>query len=188
MASTIAGLFTNAKQGEAALDELKSAGFSSAQISELADDEDEAPKKLSNPIADFFKDHTSSSSDFQESLVHLGMMESEAQFFEDGVARGGAVITVKADERADEAIRILRKHGAQSAPGHGTMNASDTAYDETAPTAAADAIAGGLAGAGAGLSISAGVAVVPAVAVCACSGASGGASARRAALRSAISS
>jgi len=123
---TIAGLFTNAGRGESILAELKAAGFKSAQISELADDHDPEPKKLSNPVTDFFKDHTATGNDFQNNLTDLGISTADSKYFEDGVARGGALVTVKGDERADEALAILQRGGADlGSMGRGERN--DTA-------------------------------------------------------------
>ncbi len=110
---TIGGLFKDASRGEAALDELKKARFTSAQISEVADHDDApAPKKLGNPLTDFFKDHTTTGTEFQDNLTSVGMSSADAKYFEDGVARGGALVTVKAGDRASEAVAILQRYGA----------------------------------------------------------------------------
>lgn len=46
-------------------------------------------------------------------LVDLGVPESDAQYYAESVRRGGALVTVRADEsRADEVSAILRRHGA----------------------------------------------------------------------------
>lgn len=113
-AQTIGGLFKDQMKGEKALAELKAANFPSAQISEVADGDDSsvAPKKLGNPVTDFFKDHTTTGSEFRDNLTELGMTDADAQYFEDGVARGGALVTVKADARASEATAILQRNGA----------------------------------------------------------------------------
>lgn len=111
---TIGGLFKDASRGEAALLDLKAAGFATAQISELTDhvEATPAPTKLSNPLTDFFQDHTTTGSEFQKNLTDLGMTADDADYFEDGVARGGALVTVKTDERASEAEQILARYGA----------------------------------------------------------------------------
>ena len=109
---TIGALFRDQARGEKALADLKTAGFSSAQISEVDDEAAAPPKKLGNPFADFFNDHQSTGSEFRDNLVQLGMTKADADYFEDGVARGGALVTVKADTRETEAIEILRAHGA----------------------------------------------------------------------------
>ena len=46
-------------------------------------------------------------------LVDLGVPENDAQYYAEAVRRGGALVTVRADEgRADEVADILRAHGA----------------------------------------------------------------------------
>lgn len=46
-------------------------------------------------------------------LVDLGVPENDAQYYAEAVRRGGALVTVRADEaRADEVADILRQHGA----------------------------------------------------------------------------
>jgi uncharacterized protein (TIGR02271 family) len=111
---TIGGLFKDPTFGDKALAELQAAGFATAQISEVEDDDASkpAPTKLGNPLTDFFKDHQSSGSEFRDNLTDLGMSDADAQYFEDGVARGGALVTVKADARASEATAILQRNGA----------------------------------------------------------------------------
>lgn len=141
-AQTIGGLFKDTARGESALEELKTAGFTSAQISELADDESAAPaKKLSNPVTDFFQDHTTTGSEFQNNLTGLGISDADAQYFEDGVARGGALVTVKGDARASEAVAILQRNGAdlgsQGRPDVKAASATGTA-DAASRTGVAD--------------------------------------------------
>ena len=51
-------------------------------------------------------------------LVDLGVPESHAQYYAESVRRGGALVTVRADEvRADEVQSILRDHGAVDIEG-----------------------------------------------------------------------
>ncbi len=111
---TIGGLFKDQARGEKALAELQTAGFATAQISEVEDESTSTPPptKLGNPITDFFKDHQSSGSEFRDNLTEIGVPEEDAHYFEDGVARGGALVTVKADARASEAVAILQSNGA----------------------------------------------------------------------------
>lgn len=46
-------------------------------------------------------------------LTELGVPESEAEYYAEAVRRGGALVTVRADEsRVDEAEAIMRRHGA----------------------------------------------------------------------------
>ena len=136
---TIGGLFSDQARGEAALEELKRANFSSAQISEVAEDRDDVtPKKLSNPVTDFFRDHTTTASDFRDNLADLGMSKKDAHYFEDGVARGGALVTVRADERAAEAVDILTRNGADlGSQARNPMPTQDVAPASASNTAGA---------------------------------------------------
>lgn len=46
-------------------------------------------------------------------LVDLGVPENDAEYYAEAVRRGGALVTVRADQvRADEVADILRAHGA----------------------------------------------------------------------------
>ena len=46
-------------------------------------------------------------------LTDIGVSETHAEYYAEAVRRGGALVTVRADEaRAEEAERIIRKHGA----------------------------------------------------------------------------
>ena len=46
-------------------------------------------------------------------LTDLGVSETHAEYYAEAVRRGGALVTVRTDEsRADEAERIVRRHGA----------------------------------------------------------------------------
>ncbi len=61
------------------------------------------------------------------------MSDGDAHYFEDGVARGGALVTVKADARASEAMAILQRNGADL----GSMGGSGTAMPAAGATVAA---------------------------------------------------
>ncbi|HVF65659.1 MAG TPA: hypothetical protein VNE58_16855 [Casimicrobiaceae bacterium] len=51
-------------------------------------------------------------------LVDLGVPESEAEYYAESVRRGGALVTVRADEaRADEVTSIMRQRGAVDIEG-----------------------------------------------------------------------
>jgi hypothetical protein len=51
-------------------------------------------------------------------LTDLGVSEEDAQYYAESVRRGGALVTVRADEsRADEAMAIMRRHGAVDIEG-----------------------------------------------------------------------
>ncbi len=145
----IGGLFTDPARGETALEELQRTGFSSAQISEVADDhEAPAAQPLANPETDFFKDHTASGTTFRDTLGELGMSQADASHFEEGVARGGALVTVKAGSRSADAIDVLRRHGADlgsQGVGDATTGMAKTGMAATAAGAATNQARGDVA-------------------------------------------
>jgi len=49
-------------------------------------------------------------------LVGMGIPEEEARHFETGLRAGGTLVTVGAGGRADEALAILERHGADTGP------------------------------------------------------------------------
>ena len=52
------------------------------------------------------------------SLVDVGVPETDAEYYAEAVRRGGALVTVRADEvRAEEAADIMRDHGAVDIEG-----------------------------------------------------------------------
>jgi uncharacterized membrane protein len=65
-------------------------------------------------------------------LVNMGIPEDEAEYYAEGVRRGGALVTVRCDDtQSDDAMTVLRRHGAvnieervaewaRTAPAHGT--------------------------------------------------------------------
>ncbi len=133
---TVGGLFKDRARGEAALDELKRAGFGSAQISESLDAAEakaDTPQRLANPRTDFFRDHTTFGSEFRDNLTELGMSSEDANYFEEGVARGGALVTVKADARASEAVAILQHGGADLGSLGRRLGAAAASDDANAP-------------------------------------------------------
>jgi hypothetical protein len=50
-------------------------------------------------------------------LVGMGVPEEEARHFETGFRAGGALVTVKAGNRAMDALAILERNGADTGPG-----------------------------------------------------------------------
>jgi hypothetical protein len=52
-------------------------------------------------------------------LVGAGIPEQEAQYYQDEFAAGRVIVTVHAANRADEAVAILRRHGASDMSSRG---------------------------------------------------------------------
>jgi transcriptional regulator of NAD metabolism len=44
-------------------------------------------------------------------MTGLGVSEDEAMYYEQQFKEGKAIVTVKAAERADDAVKVIRQHG-----------------------------------------------------------------------------
>ncbi len=69
-------------------------------------------------------------------LTHLGVPKEHAEYYAEGVRRGGTLVTVNSpDDRAEEAVDILNGHGAVDIEQRGTTykTAGYSGYTETAP-------------------------------------------------------
>jgi uncharacterized protein (TIGR02271 family) len=134
--SHIVAFFSNQADALAAVSELKDAGFTSDQIglamsqrsgtafneetpagsSALAEGKSYAgPEHRSTweKMKDFFRgeDETYSGEDYSEAFGHLSMPADRARYYSSGIARGGAVVTVRALEgRIEEARQILSRN------------------------------------------------------------------------------
>jgi len=60
-------------------------------------------------------------------LVGAGIPEEEAKYYQSEFEAGQYIVTVKADGRADEALAILRRHGARDAHSAGATDRMATA-------------------------------------------------------------
>ena len=68
-------------------------------------------------------------------LTDAGVSETHAEYYAEAVRRGGALVTVRADDaRADEAEAIIRRHGAFDIEDRATQwkSAGWTGYDQNA--------------------------------------------------------
>ncbi|MBC5829522.1 MAG: YsnF/AvaK domain-containing protein [Candidatus Eremiobacteraeota bacterium] len=125
--SIIAGVFRDPEQGERALADLKSAGFTRAEISEVnaesstseqsageyATRESKAAKSGAGAALSgesFFRAHDSSTSSFADELIGLGFSKRDAHDLVDGMLKGGALVSADAGTRSDEAMRIFSRY------------------------------------------------------------------------------
>ncbi|HEX8708940.1 MAG TPA: YsnF/AvaK domain-containing protein [Pyrinomonadaceae bacterium] len=82
-------------------------------------------------------------------LTRLGVPEHEADFYAEGVRRGGTLVSVDADDaRAERAVAIMKRHGAVEIDKRAAQWRQDgwTGFDESATHAAFDAYTQGAAG------------------------------------------
>lgn len=81
-------------------------------------------------------------------LISLGVSEHEAQHFEQGIGRGGVLVTINAGERASEAYSILRDRGADLGPNGTEDDAMDSSASTTSAGVAERTMAAGAMSAG----------------------------------------
>lgn len=75
-------------------------------------------------------------------LTRLGVPENDANFYAEGVRRGGTLVSVNAaDEKADSAVAVMKRHGAVEIDKRAAQWRQDgwTGFDENATHAAFDA-------------------------------------------------
>lgn len=83
-------------------------------------------------------------------LTRLGVPEKDANFYAEGVRRGGTLVSVNApDERAESAVAVMKRHGAVEIDKRAAQWRQDgwTGFDESVTHAAYDAYTQGSTGA-----------------------------------------
>lgn len=96
--STVAGVFTDESQAQQAMADLQSAGFSDDQIR--------------------YSVHKGGSG-ILDSLTGLGFGQDEANFYNNEFMNGRTVVTVKTNDRQQEAYQILQRYGGYDASSQG---------------------------------------------------------------------
>jgi len=111
--SIVTGVFTDDAQAQQAMSDLQNAGFSDDQIR--------------------YSVHKGGSG-ILDSLTGLGLGEDEANFYNSEFMNGRTVVTVKTDDRQQEAMDILRRYGGYDFSSRGQT--AGTAYTGTTGQAA----------------------------------------------------
>jgi hypothetical protein len=106
-------------------------------------------------------------------LVGMGIPEDEARHFETGFRSGGTLVTVKAGDRAMDALAILERYGADTGPGSMGSRGGDRGVD--VDDTGKGALAGGAAGAATGAVVGGPPGAVVGGAIGAAAGGTGGA-------------
>jgi uncharacterized protein (TIGR02271 family) len=104
---TVVGLFQDKNEARRTIDDLKRIGVEEANVSVLSNEETTGPMSA-------YLDEKSISRTPQgilTALVRMGLTETEAQRYVDGVREGGTLETVAVDDaKANEALEIMRAH------------------------------------------------------------------------------
>jgi uncharacterized protein (TIGR02271 family) len=157
--STIVGFFPNTRDAYQAISELREAGFTSDQIGLAVRGEDASisssrgaqfdagdtnrsgdNRSFWQEVKDFFTGSDESESrEFRSSLSGMDFDTDRANYYQQGLGSGGALVTVRADAGRDvEARRILEENNADlresgfTAPASGRKDRSNEASDISA--------------------------------------------------------
>lgn len=98
LAQSIVGLFPDRASAEAAIQDLKAAGFNPERIGMVMRDRGESRGTAGGPTG---------------GLIGMGVPRAEAQYHQGRVEQGGVLVTVDALGRDDEARQILLRNGAE---------------------------------------------------------------------------
>ncbi len=139
--TVVAGLFRDADRGEGALADLKAAGFTRTEISQVSGQQSHEaaptpPKTGADMGSPFFQEHDSAASSFVAELMRLGFSKRDAHDLVDGVVKGHTLVTTDADTYVDRAVAILTQYNgdvryteetSRAAAGSGAHGQSDIA-------------------------------------------------------------
>ncbi len=117
----VVGLFHDQANVDRALVELNQAGFTDGQ---LDIQQGEAQAKVLNggilgTLGRLLGVEKGKYRDFVDSMTHLGITEDQAHYLEAHFKDGDEILTVAAEDRADEALAILKRNGADTDIGEG---------------------------------------------------------------------
>ncbi len=118
----VPGLFHDDGRAESALERLKSAGFSQAEIGVATAGGREVGKHTGfwNKVTDLFgkHEHREPTAEIEDSLHACGLPEAQARYFNSSLAEGDVLLTVHASgDRAIRAREILESAGADLGTG-----------------------------------------------------------------------
>lgn len=131
----VAGLFHDDSRAEAAVDQLKSGGFSESEIGVATANISREPRHTGfwNKITGILgrEEHAGSASELQGSLESCGIPDQQARYFNEALTDGDALVTVHASgDRAMLARKILDSAGADMGDSRGTRTAAPAVQGE----------------------------------------------------------
>ncbi len=114
-AAIIGGAFSSHAAATRALGDLQTAGFLNAQLREPG--QGMAVPLTGKPLGSIGINRPSTESRFVRALTSLGFSKIDARYLAEHVRLDGAVVTVRAGNRACEAVGILQSHGGDLGAG-----------------------------------------------------------------------
>ncbi len=145
--SAIVGFFRDKDDAYRAVSEMREAGFTSDQIGLAARDAEmgAAESRHDGEDRSFWQkvkglltgeEHDTSSREFRQSLDGMDISDERSEYYSRGITEGGALVTVRTRDRAEEARQILQECGAdlrdrgfeRQQPAAGTNEITDRDY------------------------------------------------------------
>ena len=119
----VVGIFRDRTLTKQAVDELRRAGFRDDQV-RLAGQEAPTGGFLDH-LASALSGHEATGEKFPDELVRKGVPEDEADYYQQELGAGRAIVLVESYGHQQQARDILRRYGAYDASTHSTQAESD---------------------------------------------------------------
>lgn len=119
----VVGIFRDRTLTNRAIDELRRAGFRDDQV-RLAGQESATGGFLDH-LASVLSGHEATGEKFPDELVSKGVPEDEADYYQQELDAGRAIVLVESYGHQQQARDILRRYGAYDAGTHSTQTESD---------------------------------------------------------------
>ncbi len=107
--STVVGVFRDRSLAEQAVDALYNAGFGQEQIQYSAPGTSDS---FFEGLKSIFTGGSDNQGNLADDLTNMGLSDADAQYYTNEYNNGNVILAVRAAERENEAMSILRQHGA----------------------------------------------------------------------------
>src|SRR5438105_12692070 len=111
--STVVGVFTDNAQAELAVNELLQGGFSDDEIS--VSRAGATTGGFVDSLKGLFTGQETTTGTTTDDLIRMGVPEQDADFYRTELEAGRTIVLVRTGGLQQEALRILRLHGAYDA-------------------------------------------------------------------------
>lgn len=109
----VVGVFDDPVMADRAVNELQNAGFSLREVLVASKTGEQHKKGFLESLKQFFAgaDRSVSVSDLERDLTDMGLSEEAAHYYNEQYSLGKSIVGVRAEERVDDALSILRANG-----------------------------------------------------------------------------
>jgi hypothetical protein len=106
--STVIGVFSDYKQANTAIDELRTANFRYESIRLV----EHGTGSFRDTLKGMFSGQSAVASNTSESLVNMGMPQYEAEYYQRELDADHVLLLMNADDRPEDAFKVMRQNGA----------------------------------------------------------------------------